>query len=166
MKHSIGLFGIISIVLLVFLIAIGVNGIYQDVTWSYQYDKQIGDYFELSDRSSDASVKLQYFNKFVDALERNDLTNGQTSVFWQRPISELSYNYQVAKSLQSRLENISQMNPKSFEYQTAMQQITLQEYCWFPTNIFEQGYLLQHGVWGSALFPVDVENRCVSSSSK
>lgn len=151
--------------ILVLLTAIGANGIYQGVVWSYEYDKQVGDYFELSDRASDVQIKAQYFNKYVDALERNGLTQGQSSIFFQRPTSDLANNYQVAKSLQSRLDNITKMNPKSFEYQTAMQQITLQEYCWFPSNLFEQGYLLQHGVWGSALFPEDVVNRCVSTSS-
>ena len=131
-----------------------------------EFEREIEGHFDYADRSSDASTKLEYFNKFIDAVEKNGLTNGTNSVFFQeQPKASLSENYKVAKSLQSRLEAISQLDPQSFEYSNNMQQITLQEFCWFPINVFQQGYLIKNGGWGWALFPPDVENRCVTKKT-
>ena len=141
-------------------IIVGVNGLSQQITWSYKFDREIGDLFELADRASDASTKYNYLKQFGEALEKNGLTEGQSALYWPRPTSDLAHNYNASKSLLLRLEYLSKLDPKSFEYQTGMQQITLQEFCWFPIDIFRNGYLLKNGVWHLSVVPVDVENRC------
>lgn len=126
----------------------------------YDFDRNIGDFFELADRASDAKTKTNYMEQFVQSLQKHDLTEGETSVFFGKPISSLQHNYNVALSLLSRLKALSQLDSTSFEYQTGMQQVTLQEFCWFPIHIFRQGYALKNGLWYLTLFPRDVENRC------
>lgn len=131
-----------------------------------EFEREIGGNFDYADRSSDAITKLDYFNKFIEGIEKHELTAGKNSIFFQeQPKSSLADNYKVAKSLQARLLEISKLNPKSFEYSNNMQQITLQEFCWFPIEVFEQGYLLKKGGWGWALFPPEIQNKCITKTS-
>lgn len=131
---------------------------------SYTFDTQIGDKFELSDRASDAKTKLLYLDQFIDALKANGLTEGQSAYLWPRPSSDLAQNYNTVLSLRARLAQLADMDPNSMQYQQGMTQITMQEYCWFPINIFRQGYDLKNGIWWNALLPTDVQNRCASTS--
>lgn len=131
-----------------------------------KYQETIGVYFEYADRSSDAQTKADYFNKYVEALKAEGLDQGSTSIFFQeQPNASLEDNFKVAQSLQARLNSIATMNPLSPEYQFAMQQVTMQEFCWFPTSSFYQGYALEHGAWGMSITPAGVYNRCATHTS-
>lgn len=133
---------------------------------SLEYEREVGKYFEFADRASDAKTKADYFNQYISALESEGLTTGASSIFFQeQPNALLEDNYKVAQSLQTRLNSVATLNSTSFEYATHMQQITLQEFCWFPEHAFWQGYALKHGAWGSALSPYDVVNRCATKQS-
>ena len=131
-----------------------------------EFEREIEGFFDYADRSSDALTKLDYFNKFIAGIEKHGLTTGKNSMFFQeQPKSSLDDNFKVAKSLQARLEAVSKLDPQSFEYSNNMNQITLQEFCWFPISVFEQGYLLKKGGWGWAFFPPDVQNRCITKTT-
>lgn len=53
------------------------------------YDRDIGGYFEYADRASDAKVKADNFNKYINALESNGLTTGENSVWYtNQPTSQ------------------------------------------------------------------------------
>lgn len=158
--------------LIIFILIVGAGAgllLYGGINnWFLQleFEREIGGHFDYADRSSDAITKLAYFNKFIAGIEKHELNTGKNSIFFQeQPKSSLDENYKVAKSLQLRLETISKIDPSSFEYSNNMQQITLQEFCWFPIAVFEQGYLLKKGGWGLALFPPEVQNRCVTRTS-
>lgn len=159
---------IIAVVVIVFIIGLAVfavNGMYQSQIWGYEFNKAVGDNFELADRASDAPTKLMYYEKFMVALNQYGLTHGPTAVFWNKPTSMLENNYAAAVSLENRLKTLTHTDPGSSQYQFGMQQVTTNEFCWFPIDIFEQGWYLQHGVWGSALTPQDVSDRCSSGGS-
>lgn len=129
---------------------------------NYEYDLSIGSFFELSDKASKLDVKLVYLKQYAAALENAGLDTGQTTVFFPTRETSLEENYRVLSSLVTRMEEISGMEIDSFQYQTAMQQITENEYCWFHEGVFRQGYLLKKGFWPLALFPSSSYNRCGS----
>jgi len=150
----------IMLIVGVLFLAFFING---GVQWSiqgYDFQQKVGNWFILADSASDAKTKAFYFDKFVDALEKEGLTTGHSAIYWQQPKSDLAENFKVVQSLQTRLHDIVQMDTKSFEYQTALNQITLQEFCWFPYATFEGAYLLRHGVWHMSLTPQTAGNRC------
>jgi hypothetical protein len=157
--------GAVAIILIVLVVAYFGYYVWFSVQVDYRFDTQIGDKFELSDRASDAKTKLMYLDQFIEALKANGLTEGQTAIFWPRPTSDLAQNYNTVLSLRERLAQLADMEPNSMQYQQGMTQITLQEYCWFPINIFKQGYELKNGIWWAALLPHDVQNRCSTKST-
>lgn len=153
-----------TVILLAIIIipsAVLVGGAYNNWIIGLEYQREIGVYFEYADRSSDAKVKSDYFNQYVEAIKEHGLDKGSSSVYFQdQPNASLEDNFRVAQSLQTRLNEIADIDPKSPEYQFAMQQVTMQEFCWFPTSAFYQGYLLSHGGWGMALIPAGTYDRC------
>lgn len=106
-----------------FLVAAGITGIFG---W-YTYNKEIGSYWSLADKSSSIDKKSEYIDKFVGALELSGLSGKYNAVFLTTPDNSFDYNLDALKTLQARLHEISNMDVTSFEYQTAIQQITAQE---------------------------------------
>lgn len=109
------------------LLGIGVSG-YQKVISSYEYEDKYSYAWELADKSSTLSEKYKYINEFVLNIENNKSEFADNSALnLKTKESSFEFNLLALKSLQIRLSEISQMNVSSFEYQTAMQQITGQE---------------------------------------
>lgn len=124
-------------------------------------DKGVSLFVHGKDGKDGKNLNLRCKNCFT---EWKNTTKSLRDVQKEHQKSSLDENYKVAKSLQSRLEAISKLDPETSEYSNNMQQITLQEFCWFPIAVFEQGYLMKNGGWGWALLPPEVENRCVTPS--
>jgi hypothetical protein len=138
-----------------------VNPMWQNQVWGYEFDKFIQGKFDTADRSSDAITKSKYYDQMIGAMISEHLNEGKASIFQNdKPQADLPTQFDVAKSLQNRLHSLARMNPDSMQYQQGMSQISLQEFCWFPMDVFEQGYMLKHGVWGNAFFAPEVKNRC------
>lgn len=97
---------------------------------AYTYENKYGQLWELADKSSTISAKYSYINEFVIALEKG-YTNGDfadyNATFLQTPNNSFQKNLEALKTLSERLGEIREMNPSSFEYNTAIQQITAQE---------------------------------------
>lgn len=100
------------------------------VVSTYRFEKNYSQLWELADKSSTIPAKQQYISKFVSALEAG-YANGEFSrhdaIWLTTPNNSFEANLTALKSLASRLEEIQGMNPSSFEYNTAIQQITAQE---------------------------------------
>jgi hypothetical protein len=111
---------VISSVIIVIDIAVGILG-------HYQYSKQYESYWELSVKASSIEKKKEAIDKFVQALEKSNLNSKYNTLFLETPNNSFDENFAALKSLQIRLHDISKMDIKSFEYQTALQQITGQE---------------------------------------
>lgn len=154
------------LIAMVILLPLGllIYGGYHNWEVELKYQRDVQQFFEYADRSSDAVTKAKFFDQYIDALERNGLTYGTNSVFFtDQPNSNVTNNYIVAQSLSTRLHELSKLNQSEMSYQLGMQQITLQEFCWFPSDSFYQRYALDHGAWGDAIFPPSVSNHCVST---
>jgi hypothetical protein len=104
--------------------------IYQEVFSNYTFEKKYAQLWELSDKSSTITAKQQYINGFVSSLRKGQ-TNGEfathDAVFLKTPNNEFDSNVRAVETLAKRLTEIQDMNPSSFEYNTAIQQITAQE---------------------------------------
>ena len=110
------------------------------------YTREVGNYWTLADRSSTIEEKSKYINQFVEALEKSKHADNNALVL-DTPENSFELNLRALKSLRDRLEEIKTMDVKSFEYQTAIQQITSQEQgdakemldtlkgCWYLGNV-------------------------------
>lgn len=102
------------------LIVIGVRGY-------YEYTREIGSFWDLADRASTIPQKAHYIDNFVAALESQGFDGEHNAVLFPTPENSFDKNLEALKSLQGRLREIEKMDVTSFQYQTAIQQITAQE---------------------------------------
>lgn len=92
----------------------------------FAYEREIGNYWELSDRSSTLEAKSKYMDQFIKALEKSEHTK-YDAVIYPTPQNNFDNNLLAVKTLRDRLNTIKAIDEKSFAYQTAIQQITAQE---------------------------------------
>lgn len=116
--------GIILTVIGLVLIILNIIG---GVVGSYQYENKVKSYWELADKSSTVIKKAENIDKFVQALENSNFNGKYNAIFLTTPNNSFDLNFEALKTLQQRLHEIKDMDVTSFEYQTAMQQITEQE---------------------------------------
>lgn len=130
---------IVSVVALLIYIATGVIG-------NYKYDSEIQSYWNLADKASTIIKKIEGIDKYVMALEKSNLQGKYNAIFLTTPDNSFDENFQALKSLQQRLHDIEKMDVKSFEYQTAMQQLTGQEMgeARNMINVFESIWWKEH----------------------
>lgn len=115
---------------------------------NYDWDSQVGSYWDLSERASTISQKSEYMDKYVGALEVANLEGTNSATFMKTLESSFDENMKALKSLQSRLHDIDTMSESGFAYQTAISQITEQEQgqakdmndniasCWWKVNYY------------------------------
>jgi hypothetical protein len=161
-KGIFGFDGMGSLVVIGFalLIIYGVVCLISSVFVGYNFNSNIGQWFELSDKASTIDKKLEYLERFDAAVQKYDLTEGQSTIFFPTKETSLEENYAVLQSLLQRLRDTKNLSTSSQEYQWALRQITEDEYCWFHLSLFQQAFLMKNGVWWLALFPADNVNRC------
>lgn len=94
---------------------------------SYEYENNISAEWTLADRSSTIPAKRQHLDKFVTVLENSGLQGSNNAIIYPTAENSFDNNFAALKTLQSRLHEIETMDVRSFEYQTAIQQITAQE---------------------------------------
>lgn len=95
---------------------------------SYQYENKISYAWSLADKSSTIEAKAAHINVFIANIETHAAEFSDNSALWfKTPDGSFSNNLAAVKTLGQRLKEIKGMNPSSFEYQTAIQQITDQE---------------------------------------
>ncbi len=113
---------------LVLLMAVVLLVVYgcSDLQANYEYQSHIGSFWDLSVKASTLDVKADYLDKFVVAIEAADL-HGNDAIIFPTPNNSVEQNIAALQSLQHRMHEIRAMDPTSFQYQTAMQQITAQE---------------------------------------
>lgn len=115
--------------ILIAVIVVVLTGIYAayDVYRSYLYNREIQSYWDLADKSSTIQKKSEYIDIFVDKLEQSGLHGNYNAIWQTTPDNSFDCNFDALKTLQKRLHDVQNMEVTSFEYQTAMQQITGQE---------------------------------------
>ena len=94
------------------------------------YERTYSQLWSLADKSSTIPAKERYIAQFVEALKagyvRGDFAT-HNAIFLQTPDNSFSSNLEAVETLTQRLKEIQEMDPKTFEYNTAIQQITAQE---------------------------------------
>lgn len=115
-----------SFILIVSLLALALSGIFAVVS-NYQYERDIQSHWELADKASTVIKKSEHMDNFVLALDEADLGGQHNAVLFKTPDNNFDLNLEALETLQTRLHEIQTMDVTSFEYQTAMQQITGQE---------------------------------------
>lgn len=107
-------------------VMIGITVIRGEYTFTNEYLKS----WNLADKSSTLAAKQIHIEAFVAALERGN-ERGRFSeydaIFLQTADNSFEANMDALRTLSIRLKQIEKMDPSSFEYNTAIQQITAQE---------------------------------------
>ena len=99
-----------------------------EVRASYKYEKNFSYAWNLSDKSSTIEAKAKYISEFVSNIEEHkDQFAENDAVFFTTPDNSFEKNLDAVKTLKERLEDIKKMDPTSFQYNTAIEQITKQE---------------------------------------
>jgi hypothetical protein len=96
----------------------------------YTYERYYSNLWELADKSSTIKAKQEYIASFVSSLEtgyKEGRFAPYNAVFLETPNNSFEMNLKALKSLAGRLSEIQEMDPQSFQYNTAIQQITGQE---------------------------------------
>ena len=94
---------------------------------SYFYDVKISQFVKLADDASTADKKLEYLLKYENAI-RSFIWNNEARYVFKRERLTRDKQLEIIGTLVQRLTEAKTMNPVSFEYQTAMSQITGQEF--------------------------------------
>lgn len=118
---------IFIVVLFVYMLSMTIYG---NIKSHYEWDLLAGSQWQLADRSSTLEAKSQYINSFLAALENmkeKGMLSEHNAFLLKTPQNKTENNILVLKTLQKRLEEVSGMDTKSFEYNQAIQQITAQE---------------------------------------
>lgn len=93
----------------------------------FEYQKTINAEWELADRSSTIAAKREHIDKFIANVEKCGLEGTYDALLFPNETNGFDANLIALKTLQARLHEIEGMDIRSFEYQTAIQQITAQE---------------------------------------
>lgn len=109
-----------SIIVAVVVSFIGINAY-------VSFNREIGSNWDLAVKASTIEQKKEYIDRYVAAFENKGFEGEHDAWFFPTPSNSFDENYKALKSLQTRLNEIKDMDPNSFEYQTAIQQITGQE---------------------------------------
>lgn len=137
---------ITGILTLLFGIIIGSWAILSEVNAEYVWNNTYNSYWSLSDKASTIQQKSEYMDKFVDALKSAGLAGQHDTLWYPTQDNSFDSNLEAIESLQGRLKDIQGMDPNSFQYQSAIQQITAQEQdeasgtigvlkdCWYKQN--------------------------------
>lgn len=120
-KKRFGIFIVIfSSLLLILQIAAGVVS-------NNDYVNKHENYWVLADRSSSITEKYHYIDKMVKSFENSKMKGEYNAIWIKNPANSFDNNLKALVSLRDRLDEIQTMDVSSFEYQTAISQITEQE---------------------------------------
>lgn len=119
-KRTLGVMATIFGLILVSYIGFGVKA------WG-EYESQYGYNWTMAVNSSTLDKKSYYVDKYIQTIEESGEFNGKSAaILVKTPAEAYENNLASLKDLQSRLKEIKSVDIKSFEYQTAIQQITEQ----------------------------------------
>jgi len=135
--------GIILVAIFATILIADISG---GIVGHYRYSKYYDSFWSLSVKASSITKKKESLDRFIYALERSSLRGQHDALFMETADNDFDQNLEALKSLQIRLHEISTMDVSSFQYQTALAQITQQEQneakdmlsvfrgCWWKEN--------------------------------
>lgn len=92
----------------------------------YDWSKNYNSHWELADKSSSLPAKAKHISNYISQIENGDFAAHDAFIF-TTPNNSFEENFNALKTLLTRLKEIEGMDPQSFQYNTAIQQITAQE---------------------------------------
>lgn len=124
------------------------------ITATYKFKSDYLSDWILADKSSTLQAKSEYIDKFVEKLQVGEQSGDFSThgaFFLKNDANAFSENLKALKTLQSRLIEVKQMNPSSFEYNNAIQQITAQEQgeASAMIGVFSESYTIRNYPLGS-----------------
>ena len=124
------------------------------VTANYRFKSDYLSDWNLADKSSTLEAKSEYIDKFVEKLQIGEQAGDFSThgaIFLKNDSNAFSENLKALKTLQSRLYEVKKMDPSSFEYNNAIQQITAQEQgeASEMINVFSESYTIKNYPLGS-----------------
>jgi hypothetical protein len=93
----------------------------------FQYERDHLSFWNLAEKASTIQQKAMYMDKFVASFQNKGFEGEYNAIIFKTQDNSFDKNYEALQSLKKRLDEIQKMNIASFEYQTAIQQITQQE---------------------------------------
>jgi hypothetical protein len=117
----------IRISLIVLCVVLVLAGCGTCIRAEYGYSVSVNQYLNLADDASVASVKLDHLREYKAAIQETIQRNDARYLFKQQQYTR-DAQLRILDTLITRLDEMSQMDPKGFEYQTAMQQVAGQEF--------------------------------------
>lgn len=105
----------------------GIIAITVNVLGKYDYNRNYASLWSLADKASTIPQKATYIDQFTKKLENSPMRGDYDAVFLKTPDNSFDKNLEALQSLQLRLKEIQTMDVTSFQYNTAIQQITAQE---------------------------------------
>jgi hypothetical protein len=102
----------------------------QTLRADYNWQNNYANHWYLADKSSTIEAKQKQIKLFVNSLEEGNRVGqfaSHDALIYQTPNNDFRSNITALETLSQRLDEIKTMNPASWEYQTAIHQITEQE---------------------------------------
>lgn len=136
---------ITGVILIVLSISLSGVLIWRVINANYEWSNSVLSNWTLADKSSTLEAKSGYIDKFVQALQSNNLADNNALIY-KTADNNCQNNIQAVSTLKDRLNQIKGMDETSFQYQQAIQQITAQEQgqaddmisalhgCWLKTH--------------------------------
>lgn len=94
---------------------------------SFSYKQNVESYLSMADDASTASLKLEHLLEYKKSVLKVVKGNDARFIF-KTPQTKKAAQMAILDSLIDRVSTTAEMEPDSFEYQTAMNQITGQEF--------------------------------------
>jgi len=120
-----GKIGTIFVLIGLAIMTVQIKGCIQS---NYAFENKYSYAWNLSDKSSTIEAKSTYINDFVNNLASNREEFASHCAIWLKtPDNSFENNIKALSTLKDRLVEIKGMDVASFQYNTAIQQITSQE---------------------------------------
>lgn len=104
--------------------------IQQQVRCDYTEEQKYGQFWHLAEKASTLSEKRVLIREFLNAM-RDGYAKGEfasnDAVWLKTPNNSMQSNLHALSTLADRLDQISELDPSSFQYATSIEQITKQE---------------------------------------
>ncbi len=111
----------IPVIIWIFLIA-------SYVTHDYQWNNKYLYAWDLGVKQSTLAGKSQYISEFTDTIKEHRADFAEyNAIFLKTPNNSFEKNLEALNTLCIRMKEIQEMDPTSFQYNTAIEQITRQE---------------------------------------
>lgn len=116
--------GIMMVLTALFFVVVQVI---KEVQVGYRFERDYYSQWELSDRASTIKAKREKLTIFLDSLSKSKEFADHNAVWLKTDANSFENNLAALRTLVVRLEEIQNMPTDSFQYNTAIQQITAQE---------------------------------------